>query len=85
MGKILDKIKEVLWTNFNKNFRTIVERVGKFLIAILQLSIAVVQWLVNLYITEPILATFMFSAYIVLIELTSANIIDVFRKNGNNK
>ena len=82
MGKILKKIKGILYTNITKNIKKLVARFGKFLIAISQLSIAVIFWATQLYISEPIIATFLFAGYVAAVELSTGAIVDVF-KNGN--
>ena len=67
--------------NLNKKYKKIVGRLGKFLIATSNLSIAVIYWLC-LSISEPVLQTFVFAVYIVAVELWCGSIVDIF-KNGN--
>jgi len=81
MSSIKDKIKRFLTENLHKRYKKIVERMGKFLIAVLQLSIAVLFWLCS-FISEPVISTFLFAIYVAAVELWCGSIIDIFKANG---
>jgi len=80
---IKEKIKNILRTNIVKSLKKIVSRVGKFLIAILQLSIPLLYWIIFGYIDQQILAVFTFGAYVAWVELSCSSIVDIFKANGN--
>lgn len=79
---LYQKIKKILRDNIVKHLKKIVYRIGKFLIAILQLSIPLLYWVIFGYVDIEILAVFLFGAYVAAVELGCSNIVDVF-KNGN--
>jgi len=80
---IKEKIKNILRTNIVKSLKKIVSRVGKFLIAILQLSIPLLYWIIFANIDQQILAVFTFGAYVAWVELSCSSIVDIFKANGN--